>query len=287
MLPCRRAGPRDLGIDNFDVAKTIGRAAGQDCLVKPLPLVKDGDLVARVQYMIRTRGRETVRVTKVEGHAQDSDVQHGRVRLEDQLGNVEADTAADLGRRQQSEVLIDARRRLLQLHKFKIAVARGIVNHDGRGGTAPDPLVWDQRGPKKARKFDTRVNGDLASLPGPPGFLSGPWIQVHGGCISGADVAAWPCSVAILCKFTSFLGTLHWTSGSDELLILLKQWVGQRLLSEKVIRPHVGANGWKQCDNGHDGQREDWRGPSREEEVASSFPSRAQRPHQGKSGRKT
>ena len=65
--------------------------------------------------MIRTRGRETVRVTKVEGHAEDSDVQHGRVRLEDQLGNAEADTAADLGRRHQSEVLIDARLRLLKV----------------------------------------------------------------------------------------------------------------------------------------------------------------------------
>ena len=36
-----------------------------------------------------------------------------RVRLEDQLGNTEADTAADLGRRHQSEVLTDARRGLL------------------------------------------------------------------------------------------------------------------------------------------------------------------------------
>ena len=46
---------------------------------------------------------------------EDSDVQHGRVRLEDQLGNAEADTAADLGRRDQSEVLIDAWRRLLKV----------------------------------------------------------------------------------------------------------------------------------------------------------------------------
>ena len=34
-------------------------------LVSPLPLVKDGDLIALAQYMIRTRGRDTVRVTKV------------------------------------------------------------------------------------------------------------------------------------------------------------------------------------------------------------------------------
>ena len=32
-----------------------------------------------------------------------------------------------------------------------IATARVSVNHDGRGGTAPDPLVWSQEiGPKLA-----------------------------------------------------------------------------------------------------------------------------------------
>ena len=85
-----------------------------DSLVEPLPLVKDGDLIALVQHMMSTRGRETVRVTQVKGHAEDVDVQQGRVRLADQQGNSEADTAADSGRRHQSEVLINARRGLLQ-----------------------------------------------------------------------------------------------------------------------------------------------------------------------------
>ena len=44
-------------------------------------MVKDGDLVALAQYMFRTRGRETVQVTKVKGHADDVDVQQGRVRV--------------------------------------------------------------------------------------------------------------------------------------------------------------------------------------------------------------
>ena len=100
--------PCHLGIDNLDVARTVGRLLDRDCLVKPLPLINDGDLVALVQYMIRTRGPETVRVTEVELHAEDTDVQQGRVRLEDQVGNAEADAAADLGRRHQSEFLIDA-----------------------------------------------------------------------------------------------------------------------------------------------------------------------------------
>ena len=159
--------PCHLGIDNLNVVRSIGRLLDADCLAKPLPLVKDGDLVALVQYMIRTRGRDTVRVTKVKGHAEDDDVQHGRVRLIDQQGNVEADLAADLGRRHQSEVLIDARRRLLQargywypviadLHRFMIATARVSLNRDGKGGTAPDPLVWDKGSRPKVRELAIR-----------------------------------------------------------------------------------------------------------------------------------
>ena len=67
-----------LGKDNLHVVRTIGRLLDRDCLVKPLPWVKVGDLVSLVQYMIRTRGRDTVRVTKVKEAAEDSDVQHGR-----------------------------------------------------------------------------------------------------------------------------------------------------------------------------------------------------------------
>ena len=240
----------------------FGRLFAHDSLVEPLLLDKDGDLIALVQYMIRTRGRDTVRVTKVKGHAKDDDVQHGRVRLIDQQGNVEADLAADLGRRHQSEILINARRILIQarshwypimteLHRFMIAIARVSVNHDGKGGTAPDPLVWDQGSRPEVRKLHIGVNVDLASLPGPPGFLNSSWIQVDAGHITGADISAWPYSVGILVRFTSFLGTLHWPSGSVdlghfgisflELLILFEQWAGHRLLSEKVTRPHVRA----------------------------------------------
>ena len=109
----------------------------------------------------------------------------------DQQGNAEADIAADLGRRQ-SEVLIDARRRLLgarshwypimlDLHRFMIAIARVSVNHDGKGGTAPDPLVRDKGSRPKVRKLAIRVNVDLACLPGPAGFLNSSWVQVGSG----------------------------------------------------------------------------------------------------------
>ena len=185
-------------------------------------------MIALARCMIRTGGRETVRVTEVKGHAEDLDVQQGRVPLFDSQGNAEADTAADLGRSHQSEVLIDARRRLLttrshwypimlDLHRFMIAVARVSVNHDGKGGTAPDPLVWEQESRPEVRKLAIRVHVDLASLPGPPGFWNSSWVEANTGHITGSDIAVWPYSVGILVKFTSFLNTLHWPSGSNDL----------------------------------------------------------------------
>ena len=65
LLLCRLTGLVHLGIDNLNVVRSIGCLLDHDSLVKPLPLVKDGDLIALVQYMIRTRGRETVRAMKV------------------------------------------------------------------------------------------------------------------------------------------------------------------------------------------------------------------------------
>ena len=160
--------------------------------------------------MIRTRGRETVRVTKVKGHAEDVDVQQGRVRLEDQelmllltwvvVISPKFSLMLDMGF---SRLEVIGTLFCLICIVSMIAVAWVIVNHDGKGGTAPDPIVWDQGDRPKARKLATRVNVDLASLRGPPGFLNGPWIQVHGGHTSGCDIAAWPCSVGILFRFTS------------------------------------------------------------------------------------
>ena len=59
-------------------------------------------------------------------------------------------------------LVIDARRNLLGvcgrwypvilgLHRFFIAISRAVVNHDGRDGSAPDPLVWSA-GPHPERR---------------------------------------------------------------------------------------------------------------------------------------
>ena len=57
----------------------------------PFELLKDVDLLLLINRMLRLRGTDTVRVTKVKGHAEDVDVQQGRVRLVDKQGNAEAD----------------------------------------------------------------------------------------------------------------------------------------------------------------------------------------------------
>ena len=56
-------------------------------------------------------------------------------------------------------------------------------------------------------------------------------------------VLMWYC-VSMLCKFTAFLGTLHWRAGAEdmghfevsvlEVLILFEHWAGHWLLSENI-----------------------------------------------------
>ena len=112
------------------------------------------------------RGLDTVKVTKVKGHAIDADVELGLAKLEDNLGNSEADAAADLGRRHQPEEVMDVRRALLDAlgalvsHcpsvRLMVAIARVSVNHDGKSGFAPF-LVWNQGGRLKQRKVDVTI----------------------------------------------------------------------------------------------------------------------------------
>ena len=75
-------------------------------------LVNDGDLLLLVQRMLHFRGLDTVRITKVEGHADEAMVLDCRVRDDDKLGNDAADEAANFGRRRVGNAIIDARRSL-------------------------------------------------------------------------------------------------------------------------------------------------------------------------------
>ena len=72
--------PCHLGKDSLNVERSVGRLLDHGCLAEPLSLVKDGDLVAVIQHMIRARRQDTVGVTKVMCHATEADVQQGKVR---------------------------------------------------------------------------------------------------------------------------------------------------------------------------------------------------------------
>ena len=63
-----------------------------------LSLSRNGDLLLLIGRMLRLRGLDTVRVTKVKGHADEGMVLNGRVREVDRFGNNAADEAADFGR---------------------------------------------------------------------------------------------------------------------------------------------------------------------------------------------
>ena len=125
--------------------------------------------------MLDLRGRDTVHITKVEGHADEGTVLDGQVRELDRLGNDAAYEAADFGRWRVGPADIDARRNLsggcgrwcpviLDLHRFFIAISGAVVNHDGSDGTAPDPTVWSAGALPKRRRLVHAVR-NLAMLP--------------------------------------------------------------------------------------------------------------------------
>ena len=186
----------------------------------------------------------------------------GQVRREDKLGDDAADDAADFGRRRVSLAVIDARSNLsgvcgrwypvlLDLHRFFIAISRTGVNHDGREGTAPDPLVWSARVRPKRRRLVHAVRDRFFFLPGPLGIWESEWLNVPSSAVGADDVAQWPYSPGLLVKWVSFLGTLHWPEGGldlgvggislVELLILYELWAGERVSLEnatpRYLRP--------------------------------------------------
>ena len=84
-----------LGVDSLGVVRHVGRLL--DCCRGPVPLelVNDGDLLLLIERMLHHRGLDTVRISKVKGHADEDMVLHGRVRGGDKLGNDAAYEAAD------------------------------------------------------------------------------------------------------------------------------------------------------------------------------------------------
>ena len=53
--------PGHVGVDNLNVVQSTARLFDHVCLSRPLPLVKDGDLIAIVRHMILARARTRFR----------------------------------------------------------------------------------------------------------------------------------------------------------------------------------------------------------------------------------
>ena len=242
-----------LGVDNLSVVRHVGRLLDGGFGARPFEILEDGDLLFLFHRMLRLRGFDTVRISKVKGHANECMVVDGRVRDLDLLGNRAADEAADFGRRRVPVHVIDARRNLVgvcnrwypvvrHLHRFFIAIARVVVNlGDGRG-TAPDPLVWCAGSLPKRPKITHAVR-DFAFLPGPVGIWDGNWVSFGVSSITAEDVRVWPCSVSLLVEVSAFLGTLHWPAGAVEfgvgglfLLLSCSFFVSSGLVSGFVLR---------------------------------------------------
>ena len=111
ILALQAADGIHLGVDNLCVVRHVGRPTGWQCLGShPAELVKDGDLILLIGRLLRLRGLDTVRITKVKDHADEGMVRDGEVRELDRLGNHAADEAADFGRQRVDFAVIDARR---------------------------------------------------------------------------------------------------------------------------------------------------------------------------------
>ena len=129
------------------------------------------------------------------------------------------------------------------LHRFFSAISRAVVNHDGRDGTAPDPLVWSAGALRKRRRLVHAVR-DRAFLPWPPGTWHSEWFQIPATATCAEDIAHWPYTPGLLVKWVSFFSSRHWPVGDldlgvggvsfVELLILYELWAGERLSLEKA-----------------------------------------------------
>ena len=151
-----------LGVDNLGVVRHVGRLLDGHRGSISLELVTDGDLLLLIERVLHLGGPDTVRITKVKGHADEG-------MFVDRIGNDAADEAADFGRIRVGDAVIDARRNLsgvcgrwypvlLDLQRFFIAISRAVVKYVGKDGTAPDPLVWSV-GALPAGGLDLGVGG--------------------------------------------------------------------------------------------------------------------------------
>ena len=76
-----------LGVDNLGVVRHVGRLLDDKTASRPGELVKDGNLILLIEKMLHLRGLDTVRISKVKGHADEVLVRAGGARDLDMFCN--------------------------------------------------------------------------------------------------------------------------------------------------------------------------------------------------------
>ena len=89
-LAVQSSDPVRVGVDNLGVVRHEARLLNGHHGSTPFEPVTDGNLLVLIDRMLRLRGHDTVRVTKVKGHADEGMVLNGRVREVDRFGTIGA-----------------------------------------------------------------------------------------------------------------------------------------------------------------------------------------------------
>ena len=85
ILALQAADAVHFGVDNPSVVRHTGRLLDGNVGSRPAELVKDGDLVLLIGRNLEMRGRDTVLISEVKGHADEGMVREGGVRELDRL----------------------------------------------------------------------------------------------------------------------------------------------------------------------------------------------------------
>ena len=116
---------------------------------------------------------------------------------------------------------------------FFIAIARVIVNDDGRESTDPDPLVWCSGAKCKRQKINEAVR-DFAMLSEPQRLWAGRWQNWPGL----SQLEFWSNSLPSWVPFLGLVRLLIWALVESLLLSLsscMKKWAGERLRVEDSV----------------------------------------------------
>ena len=174
---------------------------------RPAEFVQDGDLVLLMERMLRLRGLDTVRISKVKGHADEALFELGGLVIliglviMERMGLLILAVGGCLGGLLMLGVI------------FLEFVLVGVRLFSPCVGSLSIMMVWlvllwtlwffSAGGAPKRRRVVHAVR-DRAFLPGPAGIWDGEWGVVAVSRISCHDVELWPYCVSMLVKWVAF-----------------------------------------------------------------------------------